>query len=69
MKPTDIWTNVSWNPKPICKNGDPCHTPAHRGSQTGTQGLKNSYYKSMIPKQLCEELFTYATNYIYEVNK
>lgn len=39
MKPTDIWTNHP-NPKfkPICKNGSPCHTPAPRGSKTGTQG-------------------------------
>lgn len=39
MKPTDIWTN---HPNPnfvaVCKNGDPCHTPAPRGSTTGVQG-------------------------------
>lgn len=39
MKPTDIWTNHP-NPqfKPMCKNGDPCHMPAPRGSKTGVQG-------------------------------
>ena len=39
MKPTDIWTNHP-DPqfKPVCKNGDPCHTPAPRGSTTGVQG-------------------------------
>jgi len=55
MKPTDIWTNHP-NPKfkPMCKNGDPCHEPAPRGSKTGTQGLKNSEERSKIPKELCE---------------
>lgn len=39
MKPTDIWTNHP-DPqfKPVCKNGDPCHTPAPRGNTTGIQG-------------------------------
>jgi len=56
MKPTDIWTNCrSWRPKPPCKNGDKCHTPAPRGSSTGTQGLKGNYERSKIPKALCEE--------------
>jgi len=33
MKPTDIWTNHP-DPqfKPPCKNGDPCHESAPRGS-------------------------------------
>lgn len=57
MKPTDIWTNCkSWKPRPMCKNGAPCHEAAPRGSRTGTQGLKNSKYRSMIPKELCEEI-------------
>ena len=57
MKPTDIWTNSeSWTPKPACKNGMPCHVPAPRGSQTGTQGLKGNYERSKIPQQLCEEI-------------
>lgn len=61
MKPTDIWTNVNWNPKPMCKNGDSCHEAAPRGSQTGTQGLKNDYEKSKVPFQLCEELLENIT--------
>jgi site-specific DNA-cytosine methylase len=57
MKPTDIWTNNKyWNPKPICSNGDTCHKSAPRGSQTGTQGMKNSYEKSKIPEELCIEV-------------
>ena len=56
MKPTDIWTNINWLPKPICKNGDKCHESAPRGSQTGTQGLKNDYEKSKVPRDLCKEI-------------
>ena len=64
MKPTDIWTNHlstplfsnGWNPKPICKNGDSCHTSAPRGSQTGTQGLKGNYERSKVPSELCKEI-------------
>ena len=57
MKPTDIWTNSdTWNPKPMCKNGDSCHISAPRGSRTGTQGLANAYERSKIPEQLCLEI-------------
>ena len=57
MKPTDIWTNHP-NPKfkPPCKNGDPCHISAPRGSRTGTQGLKGSKERSVIPQKLCEHI-------------
>lgn len=57
MKPTDIWTNHP-NPqfKPMCKNGDPCHERAPRGSKTGTQGLKGSRERSVIPAQLCDHI-------------
>lgn len=57
MKPTDIWTNHP-NPKfkPMCKNGDPCHEKAPRGSKTGTQGLKGSKARSVIPRALCEHI-------------
>ena len=43
MKPTDLFGNVPWLfiPK-LCKNGDPCHTPAPRGSTTGTQGMSKT---------------------------
>lgn len=55
MKPTDIWTNYKKpNFKPKCKNGDPCHQRAPRGSRTGTQGLKNAKERSIIPKEFCE---------------
>ena len=53
MKPTDIWSNHP-NPRflPQCKKGDPCHAPAPRGSRTGTQGLKGSKERSVIPPPL-----------------
>lgn len=57
MKPTDIWTN---HPRPdflpMCKNGDPCHASAPRGAKTGTQGLKGSRERSVIPRLLCEHI-------------
>lgn len=57
MKPSDIWTNHP-DPqfKPPCKNGDSCHEPAPRGSQTGTQGLLNKIEKARIPRELCEHI-------------
>ena len=57
MKPTDIWTNHP-DPKfkPTCKNGDPCHVSAPRGSRTGTQGMKNSVLRSVIPDGLCDHI-------------
>ena len=57
MKPTDIWTNhPDPNFKPMCKNGDPCHERAPRGSRTGTQGLKSSKERSVIPVELCRHI-------------
>lgn len=57
MKPTDIWTNhPEPNFKPPCKNGDPCHVSAPRGARTGTQGIKGSRDRSVIPPQLCEHI-------------
>ena len=57
MKPTDIWTNHP-DPKfkPMCKNGDPCHEKAPRGSRTGTQGSKGSKARSVIPVELCKHI-------------
>ena len=57
MKPTDIWTNHP-EPKfkPMCKNGDACHARAPRGARTGTQGLKGSKERSIIPRALCEHI-------------
>ena len=57
QKPTDIWTNHPCpNFKPPCSRGAPCHEAAPRGSQTGTQGLKNKVEKAKIPELLCEHI-------------
>ena len=63
MKPTDIWTNHP-NPrfKKPCKNGDPCHEKAPRGSRTGTQGLKGSKERSIIPEALCKHIVDICEN-------
>lgn len=57
MKPTDIWTNHP-DPqfKPPCRNGAPCHIRAPRGAKTGTQGLRGSVERSIIPAELCEHI-------------
>ena len=61
MKPTDIWTNdTNWYPRAMCKNGDPCHISAPRGSRTGTQGLKGNHERSKIPKDLCNAIIESA---------
>lgn len=62
MKPTDIWSNnindifnpYGWLPRPMCYNGNKkCHhEAAPRGSKTGTQGRKNNYERSKVPKEL-----------------
>lgn len=64
MKPTDIWTNHP-NPNflPPCKNGDPCHVRAPRGSVTGTQGLK-LVDKYRIPDDLCDHIVRISEDYI-----
>lgn len=62
MKPTDIWTNHP-DPQflPMCHKGDPCHEAAPRGSKTGTQGLKGSIARSVIPKALCQHIVDICT--------
>jgi len=63
MKPTDIWTNHQNSCfKPMCKNGDPCHESAPRGSRTGTQGLKGAVERSVIPELLCEHIVHICEN-------
>ena len=65
-KPTDFWSNnfrtifnpTGWQPKSECFNGNKnCHhESAPRGSRTGTQGRKDSFNRSKIPKELCIEI-------------
>jgi len=56
MKPTDLFGRFpsKWMPK-LCKNGDPCHTPAPRGSRTGTQG-RNRQEIAKVPYALAYEI-------------
>jgi len=55
MKPTDLWNNIGFIGK-MCKNGNPCHVSAPRGSKTGTQGLKGNMERSVVPPALCLEI-------------
>lgn len=61
MKPTDIFTNHP-NPefKPPCKPGSNCHVPAPRGAQTGTQGIKGSKDRAVIPPYHVNILLIFA---------
>jgi site-specific DNA-cytosine methylase len=67
MKPTDIWTNLEFDAK-MCQNRKPnniCHhEKAPRGSQTGTQGLKDAYERSKVPEELCLEIIKVLENEI-----
>lgn len=67
MKPTDIWTNHP-NPdfKPPCHYGDPCHIAAPRGARTGTQGIKGSKQRAVIPSALCEHIVKICEQYILD---
>lgn len=66
MKPTDIWTShPSPNFKPMCKNGNPCHTAAPRGSRTGTQGIKGTVDRSKIPQELCNYIAKISEDFIH----
>lgn len=57
MKPTDLWGIApGWLPRPACKNGDRCHIPAPRGSQTGIQGMKDAADKAIVPLKLWAEI-------------
>lgn len=57
QKPTDIWTNHP-NPqfKPSCARGSKCHDAAPRGSNSGTQALRNAIDKAKIPLLLCDHI-------------
>ena len=64
-KATDIWTNHP-DPKfkPACKNGDPCHERAPRGSRNGLQGIQDRSLRSKYPPQLCEHIVEICEEYI-----
>lgn len=63
MKPTDLWGFVpGWVPRPMCKNGDPCHESAPRGSKAGTQKISGTALRSMVPYDLGAEILESITN-------
>lgn len=57
MKPTDLWGGFppSFMPRKACKQGDKCHVPSPRGSQTGTQGMESAE-AARIPWLLADQL-------------
>lgn len=63
MKPTDLWSD-RWPPSLVlaepCRNGDPCHVRAPRGSRTGTQGFGDYWQKSLVPYRLAEAVIEAA---------
>ena len=64
MKPTHIFTN---HPNPQfkhCKNGDPCHERAPRGSKSGLQKIKKVSDRSTIPPLLCDYIVDISEEYI-----
>jgi hypothetical protein len=72
-KPTDIFSNNiynlfnpnGWKKRAECFNGnDSCHhDKCPRGTTTkGTQGKKNNYFRSIIPKELCKEIIISTEN-------
>jgi hypothetical protein len=80
MKPTDIWTNHP-DPQflPPCKNGDPCHERAPRSKTVrllqeqgvdiqigGTQAMKGSKERAVIPAKLCEHIVDICEKYLPE---
>jgi len=69
MKPTDFWSNIDLKLKAPCRNGDPCHERAPRGSRTGVQGLKGHKERSVYPELLCQHIVDICEEHMikYEV--
>ena len=59
-----FFSNVDLRLKPPCKNGDPCHERAPRGSRTGLQGVKGAEARSMYPPKLCEHMVDVCESYL-----
>lgn len=66
MKPTDFFSNIDLKLKPPCKNGDPCHETAKRGSRHGLQGVKGAELRSVYPQELCEHIVDVCEEYFRE---
>jgi hypothetical protein len=63
-KATDIFTNHPRPEfKPPCKNGDPCHQSAPRGTKQGLQGIQDKALRSAYPAELCEHIVDICERY------
>lgn len=65
MKPTDLWLGGDWTDivlPAMCRNGNPDHVAAPRGSYTGTQGM-DSAPAAKIPQELSEIVCDAAERY------
>lgn len=63
-KATDIFTNHPCPEfKPPCKNGDPCHERAPRGTRCGLQAIKDKALRSAYPPELCEHIVDICEKY------
>ena len=68
QKPTDLWNNLNFTFKPMCKPGASCHERAMRSSKNGTQGIiRNSTYdiksaglRAVVPGKLCEDIIKHC---------
>lgn len=70
QKMTDFWGILPSTFEPRrCKNGDSCHTPAPRGSRTGTQNDLSSAERAKIPYRLSLELCLAMENCLLGENK
>lgn len=69
MKPTDFFSNVNLYLKPPCRNGDPCHEAAPRGSRHGLQGVRTAKDRSVYPTALCEHIVDVCEDYILGTDK
>ena len=66
MKPTDIWNNTNWIPKPICKPNNPCHVRSPRGSRNGIQGT-NGFRKNRNQKHPMDVSMTRHLDWDYDI--
>ena len=64
-KATDIFTNHP-NPQflPPCKNGEPCHEKAPRGTKNGLQAIRDKALRSAYPPLLCKHIVDICEKYI-----
>lgn len=65
MKPTDFFSNIDLHLKPPCKNGDPCHERAPRGTRKGLQKIKGTVARSIYPTELCDHIVSVCEDYFF----